>query len=427
VLIPDAERRIVSGGKEGVLYVVSATQMGKHLPSPNAPDCANTNAVQEVLAFEPHEHGGQTHYGNIHGSPVYWKGPDTGHIYVWGENSTLKGFRYDAGRLQDVANAKVSAYRPPDGMPGGMLALSADGSKAGTGIVWAMVPLDGDANQQRGVKGIVLALDAQDVSRTLWTSEQFAQRDRLGLYAKFNPPVVADAKVFVASYGDDEQKRVYPPDPELHPTDLPRNYYVAVYGLLASPAPARPIVNQDRDDVTVLRAATTPLALQTSECAAIDAASVDCSDALARSAGAPAFHRVVVTANSSLSGCALLRVTTASKDTGLANATGIGFWSAAAADGNQAAENSGRFIPKAELKSVGSATLANGAAATLNEFVGVANCPLAPVGATSRLFKPYMQFAGPDGRTFRNWDLAENYRISPTILQFDRSNHVLRQ
>jgi outer membrane protein assembly factor BamB len=427
VLIPDAERRIVSGGKEGVLYVVSATQMGKHLPSPSAPDCVNTNVVQEVRAFASHEHNGQTHYGNIHGSPVYWNGPDTGYIYVWGENSPLKGFRYGAGRLQDVANPKTSAYRPPDGMPGGMLAVSADGRKAGTGIVWAMVPLDGDANQQRGVKGIVLAFDAQDVSRTLWTSEQFAQRDRLGLYAKFNPPVVADGKVFVATYGDDEAKRVYPPNPELHPKELPKNYYVAVYGLLAPPAPVRPVVNQDRDDVTVLRAATTPLALQTSECETIDAASLDCTDAIARVAGAPAFHRVIMTANASLTGCSLLRVTTVNKDAGVANASGIGFWSASSADGNQAAENSGRFILKERLKSVGTATLANGAPATLHEFVGVANCPIGAGGALSRLFKPYMQFEGADGRTFRNWDLAANYRISPTILQFDRSNQVLQQ
>ena len=61
---------------------------------------------------------------------------------------------------------RTSAYRPPHGMPGGMLALSANGKKAGTGILWAVVPLDGDANQQRGVKGIVLALDAQDVNGT---------------------------------------------------------------------------------------------------------------------------------------------------------------------------------------------------------------------------------------------------------------------
>ena len=90
-----------------------------------------------------------------------------------------------------------------------MLALSANGTKAGTGIVWAVVPLDGDANQQRGVKGIVLALDAQDVSRTLWTSEQFAGRDRLGLFGKFTKPIVAGGKLFVTTYGNDEQRRTY--------------------------------------------------------------------------------------------------------------------------------------------------------------------------------------------------------------------------
>jgi hypothetical protein len=52
-------------------------------------------------------------------------------------------------------------------MPGGMLLLSANGSTEGSGILWAAVPLDGHANTQRGVKGIVLAL-----------SEQFSMRDR---------------------------------------------------------------------------------------------------------------------------------------------------------------------------------------------------------------------------------------------------------
>ena len=107
--------------------------------------------------------------------------------------------------------------------------------------------------------------------------------------------------------------------------------------------------------------------------------------------------------------------------------TGIGFWSAQAADGNQAAEDSGRFVLKARLKTVGTATLMTGAPATLHEFVGVANCPAGGGVVLSRLFKPYMQFEGAaDGRMFRNWDLAENYRISPTITSFDRSGDVLR-
>ena len=42
-----------------------------------------------------------------------------------------------------------------------------------------------------------------------------------------------------------------------------------------------------------------------------------------------------------------------------------------------------------------------------------------------RLFKLYLQFEG-DGKIFHNWDQPENYRISSTIPQFDRSADVWR-
>ena len=64
-------------------------------------------------------------------------------------------------------------------------------------------------------------------------------------------------------------------------------------------------------------------------------------------------------------------MTVAAKNDGLQNASGIGFWSSRAFAGNQAAEDSGQFIPKAQLVSVGSGTLKSGAAATLEEFVAV--------------------------------------------------------
>lgn len=429
LLVPDTPPRIVSGGKEGVLYVVATTGMGGFVADPNEPDCRNSNVVQQVAAFDPVVHGAQTHYGNIHGSPVFWKGPDIGRIYAWGENNPLKAYKFAQGKFQDVQHPAMSGFRPPEGMPGGMLAVSANGTKAGSGIVWAVVPLDGDANQQRGVNGIVLALDAQDVTRTLWTSEQITQRDRLGLFPKFVPPTVADGKVFVATYGDEEPRRVYPDGPRpVHPTTFPKNYYVAVYGLLRAPLPGAVLVNQKRDDVTVVRASTTlPLPVAANQCTPLDPGSVDCTDALARVIGSPAFHRVILPANQDLSACALLRVTTASKNGGLANTSGIGFWSAQASDGNQTPEDSGRFIAKAQLKAVGTATLLSGAPATLHEFVGVTNCPAPGAGSLARLFKPYMQFEGSaDGRIFRNWDLAENYRISRDVLQFDRSADVLR-
>jgi hypothetical protein len=113
-----------------------------------------------------------------------------------------------------------------------------------------------------------------------------------------------------------------------------------------------------------------------------------------------------------------------SKDTGLAAASGIGY-SAAVSGGNLAPEDPGRFIPKARLKASGTATLKSGAPATLHEFVGVTNCLGAGPEPPGRLFKLYLQFEG-DGKIFHNWDQPENYCISSTIPQFDRSADVLR-
>ena len=44
------------------------------------------------------------------------------------------------------------------------------------------------------------ALDAVDLSRELWNSEQNAERDDFGQFAKFNTPVVANGKVFLATF-----------------------------------------------------------------------------------------------------------------------------------------------------------------------------------------------------------------------------------
>ena len=258
-------------------------------------------------------------------------------------------------------------------MPGGMLALSANGSAAGTGILWAVVPLDGDANRQRGVKGIVLALDAQDVSRTLWTSEQFSDRDRLGLFAKFNPPIVANGKVFVPTYGDQEPRREYGGD--ARPPAFPGNYHVAVYGLL-EPPPARVIVNQDRDDVTVVRAQTQPLTLGPNQCTPIDGASVDCTEALTQTAGAPSLHRVVFGASQSFAGLPAAASHGGQQGHGAGEQRRDRLLERA---GHRRQSGGGELWPlRAQGALEGAWALRRSRTAppaTLHEFVGVANCP----------------------------------------------------
>ena len=86
-------------------------------------------------------------------------------------------------------------------MPGGFLTLSANGTDSGSGILWATMPFREDANHEV-VAGILRAFDASDVSKNqLWSSEESGNpNDSLGLFAKNNPPVVANGKVYVAAF-----------------------------------------------------------------------------------------------------------------------------------------------------------------------------------------------------------------------------------
>lgn len=139
--------------------------------------------------------------GHIHGSPIYWDSPDKGPlVYVWAERDYLKAFKLVSGKLQTTPIAR-STMKVPNGMPGGMLSLSASGNTLGTGIVWASHPYNGDANAGT-VSGILRAFDASNVAVELWNSKRNPARDDLGNLAKFCPPVVANGKVYLATFSN---------------------------------------------------------------------------------------------------------------------------------------------------------------------------------------------------------------------------------
>ena len=106
--------------------------------------------------------------GNCHGSPVYWNGPRGPQVYIWPEYAHLMAFRVHGGRL-DTTPASESALSVPDGMPGAVLSVSAEGNKAGTGIVWSSAPYDANANWET-VPGVLRAYDASDLGHELWNS-----------------------------------------------------------------------------------------------------------------------------------------------------------------------------------------------------------------------------------------------------------------
>ena len=207
---------LAGAGKDGILYVVDANNMGKTSPADLNHPAANyarlksppiwftffpgfgVNAAPNNIRDLDQLFGGRTHHQ--HGSPLYWNGK----IYCWGENGNLRAFSVDAagkltflGRSEEVASPFAPV--PPGGMPGGMMCLSANGTH--DGVVWACVP-DEDANKKRS-NGRVFAFDASDFSNTLpdgdhhirriWMSDTYA-------YNKFNVPVVNGGRLYVPTY-----------------------------------------------------------------------------------------------------------------------------------------------------------------------------------------------------------------------------------
>lgn len=193
LLIPNANR-LLSGGKPGIFFLLNTEGLG-HITS------HNTNAVETFLAAT----------GHIHCSPIYWESPTLGPlVYVWGEFDYLKAYHFNGNTL-DQQPVSQSFMRVPDGMPGGFLSVTSNGNNAGTGIVWASTPLNGDANHNT-VQGILRAFDASDLTHELWNTQQNIARDDIGNFAKNVPPTVANGKVYMATFSNQ----------------------IAVYGLLSS-------------------------------------------------------------------------------------------------------------------------------------------------------------------------------------------------
>jgi hypothetical protein len=144
-------------------------------------------------------------------------------LYVWGVNDSLKAFTYSLtnGKFNTPFAAASSVKTPNSsgGDPCGALSVSSNQSVAGSGIVWATIPLaDPDSAT---VHGKLYAFDATNVGKELWDSGQKASRDDYGNFAKFVPPTVANGKVYVAT--DSYQVCVYglnPSPPVWHHSDI---------------------------------------------------------------------------------------------------------------------------------------------------------------------------------------------------------------
>ncbi len=181
---------IIGGGKEAFLYLMDMNHLGGFDPNGD-----------HVLDKIPASVTDGNHH--IHGSPVFWDGPDGPRIYVWTENDQCKAFELMGNQINHNPVAKSSVAAPDNfpggapGMPGGFLTVSANGGQ--DGILWATHPWSADLNQKIG-EGVLRAFDARTMNQT-WKSRDNRVRDDFGNFAKFCPPTVANGRVYVATMG----------------------------------------------------------------------------------------------------------------------------------------------------------------------------------------------------------------------------------
>jgi len=175
-----------SAGKQGIAYLVNRDNMGGLSFS-----SADTNVVQSfTLASD-----------SLYGSPVWWDGPNASYGYVWPASDYLQQYKFDRGTGRFVFPEIDSPSPAPSGHPGGFLALSANGTNSGSGIVWASHQIGGSA-QGAVLAGILHAYNAENVAVELWNSEQLSARDAVGNFAKFVPPTIANGKLYLATFSN---------------------------------------------------------------------------------------------------------------------------------------------------------------------------------------------------------------------------------
>ena len=187
LLIPGTSPALLAGGgKTGDFYVLNTANLGKF------------NATDSQVVQKENITGGE----DIRGGPVYWQrsaangGPL---LYNWGASDVLKAYPFNGTRFAASPSARGSGSQT---FPGGILTLSANGEQQGSGVLWATVVTGGDAENNPPVPGELHAFDAANVSHELWNSTMNASRDRFGNFAKYVPPLVANGKVYVATWSN---------------------------------------------------------------------------------------------------------------------------------------------------------------------------------------------------------------------------------
>ncbi len=188
-----------AGGKNGKLYLFNTGNLGGFDTGPGGSD----GLVQEWQATFDGTYGPPAVPGGFWGGNYLFYNST---LYGFGERDSLKAFAFNGSQFTTVASSHSNVTVPSGFSNDPAMSISANGLVAGTGVVWTAFCSNGNADGT-AQPGEFHAFDAANVGRELWNSAQNGSRDSSGTWAKWSPPLVANGKVYLASF--DNSLNVY--------------------------------------------------------------------------------------------------------------------------------------------------------------------------------------------------------------------------
>ena len=203
LLIPGTSR-LIGGGKDGVLYLLDTKSL-----SPRAPPL-------QSFAVGPLPDPPMQYYRHILGGPIFWSRPkdvDASRLFIWRTNDVLRGFRV-TDRFVDCAlessvetcRSVVESRERIDHHPGGVLALSTDGDKGDSAIVWAYTNSVGNGPGKLMAYAATPPPSAPERLREIWDSDM-CPGDAIDFGSTFATPTVSNGRVYIAT--GDNRVEVY--------------------------------------------------------------------------------------------------------------------------------------------------------------------------------------------------------------------------
>jgi hypothetical protein len=182
LVLPDTPY-VFGAGKTGIAYLLARDSMVKRQEF-----VASVNQYDPAAPVDLFWSGGP----HLHGTPAYWRGPNAGeaYLYAWGEQDFLRRhvLNLGTGMFEPAKTTAGKIMGLPDTMPGGALSLTADGTRAGSAIIWATLqgPRSDAAPDAR-----LLAQDGETLD-LLWETT-------FRSLSRWMPPTVAGGKVFLGT------------------------------------------------------------------------------------------------------------------------------------------------------------------------------------------------------------------------------------